>query len=278
MTRAPTQNVPTDPCAMLRVALEAVDAAQEHLATRTPARSRDKADRDPVTDLDPAIECLVRDHLADAAPGIGFEGEEGGTHPATDSSLPGDARWVLDPIDGTANFWRGLPLYGVSLALLHQDRTLTGVIALPGLRRRYWAAEGYGAYRNGAPIHAAATHDLDQAIIAIGDYGAGPEVAPHTADCFALHQALAPTVRRIRMLGSAATDLALVADGTLDASLTVSNRTWDTAAGVLIAREAGAIVIDHDATPHTLASARTYAIAPRLKGPLLALLTAGATP
>jgi myo-inositol-1(or 4)-monophosphatase len=76
------------------------------------------------------------------------------------------------------------------------------------------------------------------------------------------------------MLGSAAADLALVADGTLDASLTLGNRTWDMAAGALIARAAGAIIMDADGSPYTLGSLATIAAAPRLAGPVLGIVRA----
>ncbi|MEV7907786.1 inositol monophosphatase family protein [Streptomyces anulatus] len=101
-----------------------------------------------------------------------------------------------------------------------------------------------------------------------------PAQAPpaYNAASFALHQRLAPVVRRIRMLGSAAADLAFVADGTLDASLTLSNRPWDVAAGTFIARQAGAAVLDLDGRPYTLASATTLDVAPGLRdGPLAAI-------
>jgi myo-inositol-1(or 4)-monophosphatase len=88
----------------------------------------------------------------------------------------------------------------------------------------------------------------------------------------ALNEQLAGRVQRVRMLGSAAIDLAWVAEGKLDASMTMSNKPWDTAAGVIIAREAGAVVIDQDGSDHTSSSAATIAVAPGVAEELLALV------
>jgi myo-inositol-1(or 4)-monophosphatase len=99
------------------------------------------------TAVDLAVERMVREFLREATPTIGFLGEEEGGADA-------QTRWVLDPIDGTANFARGLPLNGVSLALLHETHAVLGVITLPFLDLRYWAADGLGAWRNCQPITA----------------------------------------------------------------------------------------------------------------------------
>jgi myo-inositol-1(or 4)-monophosphatase len=268
------------PHQLLPLALHAVDQAEAALKAATPGPVTHKAPNDPVTDTDTAVERLVRDTLHRAAPDIAFFGEEGG------GDLSADAVWVLDPIDGTANWIRHLPVHGISLALMYEQRAVLGVIALPQLAHRYWAVEGHGAWRNHQPIHAAATTELGRALVAIGDYGIGPAAREHTAATLRLHQHLAPAVSRIRMLGSAAADLAWVADGTLDASLTLSNQWWDMAAGTAIAREAGALICDLDGTPHSRDSRTTIAAAPAIQPQLLTLArtacpsppTAGSTP
>jgi myo-inositol-1(or 4)-monophosphatase len=117
-------------------------------------------------------------------------------------------------------------------------------------------------------------------VIAIGDYGTGADAEERNAVAVALHAALAPAAGKVRMLGSAAVDLAFVADGTLDASITLGNRDWDMAAGVAIARAAGACVTDTDGTPHDLASRTTIVTAPGLTNAVLDTLrqvTAGTT-
>jgi len=249
---------------LLGIGLHAVALAETHLLTHPPTTITDKSAKDPVTDVDIAIEHLIRDRLHQATPQVAFLGEEEGGNPDAPTL------WVLDPVDGTVNYHRGLPLCGISLALIHHGRAVLGIICLPMLGRRYWAADGHGAWRDGAPIAASTTTDMDQAIVAVGDYGFGDEVADHNDASFALHRHLAASARRVRMLGSAAVDLALVADGTLDASITLSNNLWDMAAGSVIAREAGALVIDHDGSAHGPTSQMTIATTPALREPILA--------
>lgn len=140
------------------------------------------------------------------------------------------------------------------------------------LGRRYWAATGAGAYRDGVPISVARTSRLAEAIVAVGDYGTGPDADARNRADHALHRRLAPVVQRVRMLGSAALDLVLVAEGALDASITLSNRPWDMTAGVVIAREAGAEVVDADGARHDRSSSTTIAVAPQLSADVTALV------
>src|SRR5690625_2910113 len=199
-------------------------------------------------------------------------------HPISGSSVrkevtpaPRPPSGYLTPY-GTANFARGLAVCGVSLALVRGHTPMVGVIALPLLGRRYWAAAGRGAHRDGKPIRASQRTHLQEAMVALGDYGTGEGALERNLIAFTLDQELAPRVERLRRLGSAAADLVLVADGTLDASLTLGNRTWDMAAGTLIAREAGAMVADSAGTDHTTTSICTLALAPGLADELLALV------
>ncbi|HVB44720.1 MAG TPA: inositol monophosphatase family protein [Streptosporangiaceae bacterium] len=253
----------TDLDTLLAAAWETVEAAVRLLHASGPGQVFAKADRDMVSELDLSIERQVRQHLQQLTPGIGFLGEEEGQHGPTDNS------WVLDPIDGTANFLRNLPLCGVSLALVRDNRPVLGIIALPFLNSTYWAADGLGAWRNQVRITSAATATLNQAIVAIGDYAFGSDAAARNPPMHSLHHALAAKVQRVRMLGSAAADLAWAADGTLDASITIGNNPWDVAAGAVIARQAGAEVLDIDGTAHHLYSAATIAVTPGIRAELL---------
>lgn len=247
----------------LRVAHRAVDHAERHLREHGPGTVAIKADRDLVTAADVAVEHLVRAELRAATPAIGFLGEETG----------GDTeglRWVLDPIDGTTNCARGLPLHAIALALVDDDRPVLGVVTLSALGHRYWASVGHGAWRDGQPITVSTAEDLSAAVVAVGDYGTGPAAAARNRADLALHAHLAPRAHRVRMLGTAAVDLVWVADGTLDASITLGNRPWDMAAGAVIAREAGALVLDADGTDHSTAAHVTVATTPGLRAAVLA--------
>lgn len=247
----------TELATLLSIAQSAVEHGATYLRTHQPRTITAKGDRDMVTDLDLAIEGLLRDELTHQTPDIGVHGEEeGGPTSGT--------RWVLDPIDGTANLTHHIPLTGISLALIHTNQPVLGVIALPLLNRTYWAANGLGAFRDGHPITATKPTTLAESIVAIGDYATGPTTAARNATTLAIHTALAPRAQRIRMLGSSAIDLAWTADATLAASITLGNQTWDMAAGSIIAREAGAHVVDLDGTPHDTTSRFTIATAPTL--------------
>jgi myo-inositol-1(or 4)-monophosphatase len=256
------------PGSLLPVAFQAADIASELIRTRRPASVTEKSDRDLVSDVDLAIERKVRAYLAEATPDTGFLGEEEGR-----SGNPASGwLWTLDPIDGTSNFAHGLPLCAVSLALLHDGRPVLAVIDAPLLSERYHAVEGHGAYAGTRPLTASTTTRLRDAVVAIGDYATGQEADRKNEQRLAVTIQLTPRVHRIRMLGTAALDLAWVADGRLDASVTLGNKPWDTAAGVLLAREAGATVTDSDGHPHDLNSAATIAAAPALISQLTALI------
>jgi myo-inositol-1(or 4)-monophosphatase len=202
-----------------------------------------------------AIERAIRGYLHDTTPDIGFLGEEeGGT-----TDLGTGWLWTLDPIDGTSNYAHRVPLCAASLALLHDGRPVLGVIDAPFLAERYYAVEGHGAWAGTRRMTASTTASLRDAIVAIGDYATGAQASRKNETRLAATIQLTPRVHRIRMLGTAALDLAWLADGRLDASITLGNDPWDVAAGVIIAREAGAMVVDADGSPHTLHSAATIA-------------------
>jgi myo-inositol-1(or 4)-monophosphatase len=260
----------TGPASLLPVAMHAADIARQIIQTRPAASVTEKADRDLVSDIDLAVEHAIRDYLKEATPEAGFLGEEEGRS--------GDAGtawlWTLDPVDGTSNFTHGLPLCATSLALLHEGHPVLAVIDAPLLNQRYHAIEGHGAFSGTRRLRASTISRLRDAIVAIGDYAVGDEAASKNELRLAATIQLAPRVHRIRMLGTAALDLAWVADGRLDASITLQNTPWDVCAGVLIAGEAGASVADSDGSPHTLSSAATIAAPAPLLSQIIPLLRA----
>ena len=243
---------------LLDIARTAVQQGSRRLTTETVQQVTTKGPKDVVTDLDLNIERDILAFLQKTTPGIDRFSEEAGGKPAT------PYRWVPYPIDGTVNLVHGLPLYGVSLALTDGVRPLLGVISLPVLGRTYWGADGLGAWRDDQRITASTVTDLDQAMIGIGDYGTGDDADERNAVAVALHAALAQAAGKVRMLGSAAVDLAFVGDGTLESSITLGNRDWDMAAGVAIARAAGAHVTDTDGSQHDIMSRTTIVTVPGL--------------
>jgi myo-inositol-1(or 4)-monophosphatase len=262
---------------LLPVALEAVDLAVKVLHdAHGYGRLKPKGDRDYASQLDLDVEHRLRDHLELATPDVGFFGEEEGTR-----GDPDGPQWVLDPIDGTVNFVHGLPLYAVSLALVVAQQPVLGVIDLPAIGIRYHAIQGRGARRNNQPMSAVEPPaNLSSAVVAIGDYAVGDRAEEKNRDRLAVTTRLAATALRVRMLGSAATDLAWLAEGSLDATVTLSNNPWDMCAGVVLARETGHRVVDLDGTDYSIRSNATIGAHPQLLPELLVHLLSchGRTP
>jgi myo-inositol-1(or 4)-monophosphatase len=259
----------SDLAELLPIANQAVDLAADVLqAAEGPRKLTAKGERDYATDLDYEIEQRVRDQLTRETPDIGFLGEEQGR-----SGERADLVWALDPIDGTVNFVHGLPLYAISLALVAGDQPVLGVVDLPALQHRYQAAEGLGARRDGNLLPCPQPPlGLASSIVAIGDYAVGANAEAKNRDRLGVTARLAASVLRVRMLGSAAIDLAWLAAGQVNASVTLSNNTWDMAAGVVLARETGHIVVDREGRLYGLDSTSTVAAPADLLPVLLANL------
>ncbi|MFI6760475.1 inositol monophosphatase family protein [Micromonospora sp. NPDC050417] len=252
---------------LLTVAHEAVDLARDMMRTLRPGVLTGKGDRDMASEVDFAIERKLRAFLAERTPQVGFLGEEEGTSGGGD-----ELTWSLDPVDGTVNFVHGSPLCAVSLGLIARRRSVLGVIDLPFLGNRYSAALGQGAFCDGERIHASRTSDLGEALVALGDFAVGEDATGRNAHRLAITAAFAEQAQRVRMFGSAAIDLAWLAHGRLDAFVMLSNKPWDTSAGVIIAAEAGARLADLDGSPHTAESGATIGAGEALLPAVLALV------
>jgi myo-inositol-1(or 4)-monophosphatase len=265
-----------DATELLSVAREAVTVARRIVLERMPGSVTAKGDRDLVTDVDLAVEEAVREFLTRETPEIAIVGEEHGrTGPAGDDA----PWWALDPVDGTANFARGIPLCAVSLGLVAGNRSVVAAIDAPFMDVVYTAADGHGAFAAGTGtgderIHVSGVHDIAGAIVSIGDFALGDtdEALTKNRIRIALMSHLGARAQRIRMIGTAAIDLAWVAQGRLDASIILSNHPWDTAAGVLLVREAGGYTLDADGSDHTADSAATISVAPGLRDEVMSIL------
>ncbi|RXR25749.1 inositol monophosphatase [Oerskovia turbata] len=248
-----------------RAADAAIDLALSLLGAGETGERVYKTDRDFATATDFAIEDAVRELLARETPDIGFLGEERG-HTGDRGQY-----WCLDPIDGTTNFSRGLPNYGVSLALIEAGDPVFGTIALPAHSERYVTRDGV-ALLNERPIRVAETANLDDAIVSFGDFATGAGSDEKNARRLAMLGSVAASVGRVRMLGSAATDLAWLAAGRLDAVVIDANRTWDVAAGIALARATGAVITHIDGSAYTLGGRDLLATIPGVHGATLTVL------
>ncbi len=216
---------------------------------------------DPVTEFDRAAEALIVDELRSTRPDDSIVGEEGADHAGT-SGL----EWHIDPIDGTANFVYDLPAWCTSVAVVDDQGPLAGAVYVPVTDELFSAARGAGATRNGTPIRCSTASQLSMALV-----GTGFNYSPTIRELQARRlTALLPQVRDVRRYGSAALDLCMVACGRLDAYFEEYLNSWDLAAGVLIASEAGAATSNFGSGP--AGSDATVAAAPGLHEALLALL------
>jgi myo-inositol-1(or 4)-monophosphatase len=253
----------------LAIARRTVADAAELVRTHTPGKLREKGDRDPASDVDLAVERSVRDFLHNKTPEVEFLGEEEGGQPIGHGLL-----WMLDPIDGTVNFLHGLPLCAVSLSLLAENTVVAAVIQLPFLGPQYTALLGQGAFVDNKPLRVSQTSSIADALVSIDQYAFGEDAERKNRWRLRLTERLAHDAQRVRMLGSSAIDLAWTAEGRLDACIQFGNKPWDTSAGVLIAREAGARVLDHDGSEHSQESRSTIAVTPALEADLMAVIRA----
>ncbi|MCU0609996.1 MAG: hypothetical protein MUF22_09560 [Chitinispirillaceae bacterium] len=187
-----------------------------------------KQDRSPVTEVDLRCEELIRSRLLKKFSGDGFMGEESETETGTSGR-----RWIVDPLDGTRPFLRGIPTYSVLIALEEDSEPVLGVIHLPALGLNCWATKGNGAFLNGKPICVSGTSAL----------GAGMGSALGFVE-----KAGAPEGRKLLSLMQAwdyaygfmdAYSYVLVASGSLDLAVNLLDKPWDCASAACIVREAG---------------------------------------
>jgi histidinol-phosphatase len=186
-----------------------------------------KPDLTPVTDADRAVERALRERIAAERPGETVLGEEEGDE-------GGAVRWILDPIDGTRNFSRGIPVWATLIALERDREIVCGVVSAPPLGRRWWAARGEGAYVNGERIRVSNVAALDEAVLS----------ATYASDL----EVLEPRAWHARGFGDFWQHV-LVAEGSIDAALDAELAIWDYAAPALIVTEAGGRVTTLDGGP-----------------------------
>lgn len=216
---------------------------------------------DPVTEFDRAAETLLVDAIRAARPDDTIIGEEGTDHVGS-SGL----EWHLDPIDGTTNYIYNLPTWCTSVAVVDRNGPIAGAVSAPVSGELFSAALGAGATLNGHPIRCSSANSVSTALIGTG-FSYIKEHRTRQAEKMAR---LLPEVRDIRRFGSAAYDLCMVACGRLDAYYEQHLNSWDLAAGVLIASEAGATTTD--CTGGHPSPAMTIASAPDIHTALLSLV------
>ncbi|MBV9546359.1 MAG: histidinol-phosphatase [Chloroflexi bacterium] len=220
----------------LRVALEIADRA-DAISSRY-FRSEgltveNKPDLTPVTQADREIERMVRDRLAESRPEDSVLGEEFGHSGGTSG-----ARWIVDPIDGTKRFMRGLPVFATLLALEVDGRIVVGVASAPAIRQRWWAARGLGAFNNDGQLHVSHVSQLQDAHLAHASLDGWLE----TRQMQRLEN-IAENAWSTTGIGDFWCHV-LVAEGALDAALEPTAMLWDLAPLKIIVEEAGGKLTD----------------------------------
>ena len=258
---------------MVNVALAAARKAGEIIARAADridlVEVRRKSGSDYVTEIDIAAEREILFHLRKAYPDHEFIAEEGtlgknaGNNPAW--------RWLIDPLDGTTNFSRGIPHFAVSIACLKDGRVEHAVVLDPIRREEFTATRGAGAQLNGRRLRVSKRSAAPDFLLGTGIPFRQPGTERIDA-YFETLRSLADRTAGIRRGGAAALDLAYVAAGRLDGYWEVALQPWDIAAGSLLVQEAGGLVSDFDGGQGWLASGDIVAANPKCLKAMLQLI------
>lgn len=217
-----------------RVAREAGALARNFFANRGGLTIEAKGPQDLVSRADREVEMLIRHELSKAFPADLVLGEEFDDSAAATS----DTGWVVDPIDGTQNFLRGIPQFVVSMAYREGGAVKVGVIHDPNAGETFWAIAGGGAFRDGLRLSVSDARELDKAVI-----GVGHSPRHRSEDFNRVISTLVDAGAQSRNYCCAALQLAYVSDGRLDATWDPYLLDWDVAAGLLLVAEAGGAAI-----------------------------------
>lgn len=250
----------------LQFALRLADVADAQSLPRFEAadlKVATKADRSHVTDADLATERAIRELLHAERPEDGIFGEEYGAEGST------QRQWIIDPIDGTANFLRGVPLWGTMLALAIDGVPSVGVVTMPAIGKRWWAAAGSGAWTNTSDeprrVQASAVASLDEASVSFQSIAQWTQAAKGDALL-----RLSDRVWRDRAYGDVYAYM-LLAEGRLEMVAEFDVKEYDIAAACVIVREAGGRFTSFDGED-TIASGSTLATNGLLHDEFLTLL------
>jgi myo-inositol-1(or 4)-monophosphatase len=261
----------------LTVCLEAAHRGGEILLDwQSRFSSKEKGPKDLVTEADVASQVAIREILLGAFPDHDFLGEEEAADRVAlgQSAIPprrSDYRWIVDPLDGTANYVHRMPAFAVSIALQHRDEVILGVVYDPSSEECFTAKRGEGAQLNGLPIKSSACTRLEQAMVAVSF---SANVSRDSIEIARFVETLLAS-QSVRRLGSAALNLGYLAAGRLDAYFATSVCAWDVAAGFLLVQEAGGITTSLTGGPVVLDQPEFLSSAsPELHRQMLDLLAA----
>ena len=243
------------PQQLLTTAIAAARAAGNLIETMAAAgiHSKSKGFRDVVTEADIAAQQLIVTSIRDRFPEHGFLAEE------DDAGLSADAEtiWIIDPIDGTSNYSRQIPIYCVSIAAAVKGEIVAGAVYDPNRDQLFAATKNGGATLNGKPIHVSHTDQLNSASISY-DWGRG---AAERTKMLAMLSTLLHQANTVRCVGSAALVTCWIAAGVVDTYINQNLSAWDWAAAGLILQEAGGTITDHSNQPLQISTKKMTALA-----------------
>ena len=203
-----------------------------------------KSKTDLVTKTDKESEQLICDIIHEEFPEHGILAEETGS-----SFSNTDYQWIIDPLDGTTNFVHGYPSFAVSIGVFHKNKPIVGVVLELPVYRLFSAVKGQGATCDGIQINVSKVSSLEQSLLVTGF---GYEHGEKWRSNMRLFQKLTDLTQGVRRLGAASVDLCHTAIGIVDGFWEFDLHPWDTAAGFIIAREAGAIVTQMDGSDYSI--------------------------
>ncbi|NPB06752.1 MAG: inositol monophosphatase [Aquificae bacterium] len=214
-------------------ALAGGQVLKEHFRKVKREQIEEKAEKDFVTFVDKTSEEVIREVIKAHFPEHALVGEEEG------KSFTGSPYcWYLDPLDGTKNYLKGLPLFAVSVGVTYENRPVAGAVYLPYFDALYWAYEGGGAFKNGEPIRVSSVKELKYASVAYGF------PSKSEGDVRRYWEAVTEVffkVGSVRRPGAAAVDMCFLAEGLFDGMLEFEMKPWDVCAAAVILKEAGGL-------------------------------------
>ncbi|HPR63025.1 MAG TPA: inositol monophosphatase family protein [Thermoanaerobaculia bacterium] len=246
-----------------RAALAAGDLLRSRWECHEAPRGEAKAPYDLVSEADRASEEIIRSIIHRAFPDHAILGEEDGLQGS------GDTQWIVDPLDGTANFLHRYPWWSVSIGVRAGDRELAAVVHNPLTGDLFTAIKGHGTMMNDRQVRVSTPSPLSMGFIATGFPFRHREKLDRYLSIF--HSVFLQS-RELRRTGSAALDLALVASGVFHGFFEFSLSPWDIAAGTLLVREAGGIVTDFEGGPDFMESGDIVAASPDIHQLLLRII------
>jgi myo-inositol-1(or 4)-monophosphatase len=224
----------------LAAAQKAVEKTSEYIAAQSlrlhEISPKEKSLNNFVSEVDINAENILVEMLSKALPEAGFITEENSIF-----QQQKEFTWVIDPLDGTTNFLHGLPFYSISVALMHNEEAIVGVVHDVSRNENFYATKNNGAFLNGKKLNISSPKKLIESLMVIGFFYNETDVLEKFLN---IMRHMIQHSRAFRRLGSAALDLAYVASGRCDGFFEFNLNAWDVAAGSLLVKEAGGIVTD----------------------------------